>query len=108
MFKVIKYAFLGSIFATTSVNVLAEKAEVVLYQRGCHSYFIADSSRGFYLLEWYGGYDPSKGDVIVGDIASYGFKDVYYPRQDREGRIYVDDYALSKSRVLEKYQEKCS
>lgn len=91
-----------------ATNALAEQAVVVLYQSGCRSYFIADSPHGYYLLEWYGGYDPSKGDMIVGDIASYGFKDVHYPKQDRKGRIYVDDYDLSKDRVLEKYCEKCS
>jgi hypothetical protein len=36
------------------------------------------------------------------------FKDVYYPNQGREGRIYVDDYMLSKDRVLEKYSDKCN
>ena len=88
--------------------VFADKAVVVLYQSGCHSYFIADGPKGYYLLEWYGGYDPSKGDIIVGDISSYGFTDVYYPKQDREGRVYVDDYMLSKDRVLEKYSERCN
>ena len=88
--------------------VFADKAVVVLYQSGCRSYFIADGPKGYYLLEWYGGYDPSKGDIIVGDISSYGFKDVYYPKQDREGRVYVDDYMLSKDRVLEKYSDKCN
>jgi hypothetical protein len=87
--------------------VFADKAEVVLYKSGCSSYFIADGPKGYYLLEWYGGYDPSKGDIVVGEIGSYGFKNVYYPKQDREGRVYVDDYMLSKDRVLEKYRDKC-
>lgn len=85
----------------------ADKGEVVLYKSGCRSYFVADGPKGYYLLEWYGGYDPSVGDIIVGDIGSYGFKNVYYPKKDREGKVYVDDYLLSKSSVLEKYREKC-
>lgn len=88
--------------------VFADKAVIVLYQSGCRSYFIADGPNGYYLLEWYGGYDPSKGDIIVGDLTSYGFKDVYYPIQGFEGRIYVNDYMLSKDRVLEKYRDKCN
>lgn len=95
------------LFVLFSNVVLADKGIVVLYLAGCRSYFIADGPRGYYLLEWYGGYDPSKGDVIVGDIGSYGFKDVYYPNQGREGRVYVDDYLLSKDRAIEKYREKC-
>lgn len=100
--------FIGALIAALSLNAYAEKAEVVFYKPGCHSYFIADGPNGYYLLEWYGGYDPSKGDVIVGEIASYGFKNVYYPKQDQEGRIYVDDYSLSKERVQKKYREKCN
>jgi hypothetical protein len=104
----IKHFIFGALLASFSLSALAEKAEIVLYKSGCRSYFVADGPRGFYLLEWYGGYDPSEGDVIVGEIGSYGFKNVYYPRQDREGRIYVDDYLLSKDRVIEKYREKCN
>lgn len=107
MFRIRHYIF-GMLLAALSLNAFAEKAEVVLYKSGCRSYFIADGPNGYYLLEWYGGYDPSKGDIIVGEIASYGFKNVYYPKQDQEGRIYVDDYSLSKDRVLEKYREKCN
>jgi hypothetical protein len=58
------------------------------------------------VLEWYGGYDPVKGDRLIGPIASYGFKDVYYPGH-RSGRVYVEDYLLSKSRAQEKLLDKC-
>ncbi|MET0273819.1 MAG: hypothetical protein ABW360_12600, partial [Phenylobacterium sp.] len=80
---------------------------VVLVKSGCGDYFVADGPRGYYLLEWYGGHSPSAGDVIVGDIAGYGFKDIYYSNVSAEGRVYVDDYMLSRSRVIEKYAEKC-
>jgi hypothetical protein len=81
---------------------------VVIYKRGgCHDYFVADGPKGLYLLEWYGGYDPSEGDTLVGDLGGYGFKDVYYPNQDSKGRVYVDDYLLSQSSAAEKYAEKC-
>ncbi len=96
------------VFIALSVNTsYADKAIVVLYKTGC-DYFISDGPRGYYLLEWYGGYDPTEGDVIIGDIASYGFKDVYYPRRDREGRIYVEDYLLSKEDALEEYVDHCN
>ena len=85
---------------------IADKAVVVFYPSGC-DYFIADGSKGFYLLEWYSGYDPSEGDLIAGDIGSYGFKDVYYPKQDRTGRVYVEDYLLSESSVIEEYNDQC-
>lgn len=85
----------------------ADKAIVVAYPGGC-DYFIADGNQGLYLLEWYGGHDPSEGDLIVGDIGSYGFKDVYYPKQDREGRVWVEDYLLSEDNAVEQYRDLCN
>lgn len=82
--------------------------KVVLKPSGCRSYFLADGDLGgVYLLEWYGGYDPSKGESILGELRSYGFKDVFYPDTGSSGRVYVDDYMLSKDRALEKLREKC-
>jgi len=83
-----------------------ESAEIVLQKSACNDWFVADGPSGFYLLEWYGGYSPSKGDAIIGPINSYGFKDVCYPFGGR-GRVWVDDYLLSKSSALEQYLEKC-
>jgi hypothetical protein len=83
--------------------------KIIFKKSGCRGYFLADGdSGGVYLLEWYGGYDPDVGDEIVGDIKSYGFKDVFYPQKNMSGRVYVDDYMLSRSRALEKITEKCN
>jgi len=84
----------------------SDKAVIVAYPGGC-DYFIADGPKGLYLLEWYGGYDPTKGDEIFGDLDSYGFKDVYYPNRDREGRIWVEDYLLSQDSAIEQYRDHC-
>ena len=59
------------------------------------------------MLEWYRGYSPSVGDIIIGDLGRYGFKDVAYPARGKTGRVYVDDYLLSRSSAIEKYAEKC-
>ncbi len=82
--------------------------KIVYYPSGCRGYFLADGDvGGIYLLEWYGGHEPSKGESIVGELRSYGFKDVFYPDSGRSGRVYVDDYMLSKSSAIEKMQAKC-
>jgi hypothetical protein len=86
--------------------IRGDRAEVVIQKSGCGDYFVADGPNGHYLLEWYGGHSPSEGDVIIGPINSYGFKDVCYPGHGR-GRVWVDDYLLSRTRALEKYIEKC-
>ncbi|MBC7672739.1 MAG: hypothetical protein H7247_09985 [Polaromonas sp.] len=83
-----------------------EHAEVIIQKSGCGDYFIAEGPNDDYLLEWYGGYSPSEGDIVIGPISSYGFKDVCYPGHG-EGRVYVDDYMLGRSRAREKYAEKC-
>jgi hypothetical protein len=80
---------------------------VAAARSGCHDYFVANGPQGYYLLEWYGGHSPSEGDVIVGDLGGYGFKDVFYPASGAKGRLYVDDYLLSRTRAIEKYAEKC-
>ncbi len=102
----IRKAVMVMMLLALTVDAWADKGVIVFYKSGC-DYFIADGQRGLYLLEWYGGYDPSEGDIIVGEINSYGFKDIYYPRQDREGRVYVDDYGLSKDSAIEKWTDKC-
>lgn len=78
---------------------------VVFRARDC-SYFVADGPRGHYILEWYGGYDPDRGDGIFGEFSEYGFKDVLYGG-GQEGRVNVDDFLLSKDTALEKLREKC-
>lgn len=74
--------------------------------RGC-DYFIADGPQGYYIFEWYGGHDPEKGDTLVGYESGYGFKDVLYLSSGAAGRVYVDDYLLSRTRAIEKLAEKC-
>lgn len=59
------------------------------------------------MLEWYGGHDPDEGDTIAGDISGYGFKDVFYLSSSSSGRVYVDDYGLSKSSAVEKLLRHC-
>ncbi|WP_157160195.1 hypothetical protein [Cupriavidus sp. BIS7] len=97
-------AALLAVFA--SASAFADQAIVVFKRSGC-DYFIASNNKGLYLLEWYGGYDPSEGDLVVGPINRYGFKDVYYPRQDREGRLYIDDYELSQDSAIDKWKGHC-
>ena len=79
---------------------------VVTRVRGC-DYFIADGPRGYFLLQWWSGYDPTVGDAFVGNVASYGFKDLLYNSARRPGRVWVDDYLLSGSRAVEKLASKC-
>ena len=84
----------------------AAKGVVVLYKSRC-SYYIVETNLGYAILEWYGGNDPSEGDVLVGDFETYGMKDIYNLTTDSETKVWVEDFWLSKSRAIEKYYDKC-
>ena len=81
---------------------------VVVYDKGCGSRLIIETALGYVLAEWYGGNSPSKGDVIVGEINGYGLKAVYNLTAKAGSRLWIDDYMLSRGRVLEKLHDKCN
>ena len=93
-------------FAATQF-AFAAKGVVVLKQNSC-DYFLVSTNKGYALLEWYGGIDPDVGDTIAGEFESYGMKDVVNLTSNRQMRVWVDDFWLSKRRALEKYYEKCN
>lgn len=94
---------LVSLIPTPSI---ADIGVVVARFRGC-DYFIADGKNGLYVLEWYGGFDPSKGDKIFGKLSNYGIQEVYYPDYDQEGTVWVEDYMESSDGALEEIAEHC-
>jgi hypothetical protein len=78
----------------------------VVWNESC-DYFIADGPSGYYIFEWYGGYDPSPGDTIVGEIGSYGMKDVFYPSANQSGTVWVEDYLESEDGAWEEIRDHC-
>jgi hypothetical protein len=107
MKKIIFVFILLSAHLAFANSVYAETVEVISHSSGCN-YFIAGGDKGYCLLKWYDGYCPSVGDFIIGDINSTGFKDVYYPLKEREGKVYVENYSMSKSRSFEIYKKLCN
>lgn len=93
------------LFIILAFEASADLGEVVKRFGSC-AYFIADGPSGYYVLEWYGGYDPDEGDTIFGEISSYGMKDVLY-NGTMEGRVWVEDYLESTSGALEEIQDHC-
>lgn len=74
---------------------------------GC-DYFIVQTKSDYAVLEWFGGHDPDKDEVIIGNINSYGFKTFLYQNdEDQTSRLYVEDYGLSKTDALEKLIDHC-
>ncbi len=88
-------------------SALAAKGVVAYVKSGC-SYYIVETTMGFAILQWFGGSTPSRGDILVGDYESYGMKDIYNITQDSETKVWVDNFWVSKDRVIERYFEKCN
>ena len=83
-------------------SLSADKGEVV-YEK--NDYYIVDIGYSYTLIEWYGGCLPSEGDILVGNLKSYGFKDIYNVSKEREMRAYIEDYLLSKEDAIEMIYE---
>ncbi len=94
------------LFLTIPKIGLAASGTVAYTHSSC-DYFIVFTGGDYALLEWYGGYEPDLGDTLVGGYEDYGFKDIYDTTMSRDTKVWVEDYRLSKDRVIEKYQDHC-
>lgn len=63
--------------------------------------YVIEYNLGFLLVEWYGGYCPSEGDIYVGDFSGYGMKTLYCITRDRESRFWVEDYMAGEDDAWE-------
>ncbi len=88
------------------VQADSTKCTIVHRVQSC-DYFMVQTRNDYAILEWYGGHDPDKDDVLVGDLSSYGFKDFYDETADESLRIYVEDRQLAKVDALEKLLDHC-
>lgn len=92
---------------SSGISVPTRSGSVVYEEYSC-DYFIVESNLGTYsLLEWYGGRIPSTGDRVYGPITGFGFKDIYTSASQSKTRVWIEDYWLSESSVVEKYVDKC-
>ena len=74
---------------------------VVVGERGCdkRDYIVISTAQGFvYAQQYSGSFD--KDDQVVGELNSYGFKDVLV--NGSSARLWIDDYMLSRSRAADK------
>ena len=70
----------------------------------CSTYdrIVIETRRGFSNAEVYRGYSYTvEGKIIFGDLESYGFTEIYDEDGDEVGRLYIDDYMVSKSTAEE-------
>jgi hypothetical protein len=85
----------------------AAEAPVALVTTDCHDYFVVDlGGKRYALLEWFGGYRPEKGDILVGDFSHFGAQDMTV--KGRRLRVYVEDYDLTQDAINDKLADKCN
>jgi hypothetical protein len=70
-------------------------------------YFIVETDAGFCIFEWFGGSVPIEGDVLRGDLDSYGFQNAYNVTQAAEITAYVEEYWLGREEAIEGLYELC-
>jgi len=90
--------------ALPSPNVYGE---VVQKASHCDYFVVADQSGDYSVLEWYGGSEPDRGDMLAGDWNRYGMIDVQNVSSGTSIHAWVEDYMLSRSRAADVFARKC-
>ena len=88
-------------------EVVGRDRGTIVYLKSRCDYFIVETNMGHAVLEWYGGYYPYAGEIVTGNLSSYGFKDIYNVTAALSTRVWVEDYWLSFARSYELYLKKC-
>lgn len=98
---------MGFTISAPTVEAAISAGTVVRRISGC-DYFMVENRSDYSILEWFGGHDPDKDDVLVGNFKSFGFHTFMYSNdEDRTSRLYVEEYGLTKLDALEKLLDYC-
>lgn len=107
-----KLIFVLTIFVLLTIVLCAQpsfatsRGVVVKRISGC-DYFIVSATKGYAVLEWYGGHDPDTDDILIGKIEEYGMHDILDDTADESVTVWVEDYLLSREKALELLVDKC-
>lgn len=84
-----------------SSYVYAEKGEVIRENVCGSSNYIIETSDGWYVaLEHWSGSYLSTGDIVFGNLKSYGFQEIT-KKNGNNSKVYIEDYETSIGRALE-------
>lgn len=99
--------FAAFALAAASLSATPAHAAKGVVVAKCRDWMVVSTNMGFALLQWFGGNDPSRGDTLVGDYENYGMKGIFNLSADKDVKVWVEDYWLSKDRAIEKFSDKC-
>ncbi len=74
---------------------------------GCDHFVVGDSLGSYAVLQDFYGKGVNKGDTVVGDFNSFGFKDLAVGNSGRTLRVWVDNYWMSAQSAADRISEKC-
>lgn len=81
----------------------ADKGVIALVNSRC---FVIGTALGYVLVD--GWVNVPKGTVVIGNFNTYGSVKIFDTNGNEVvGFIYIEDWGLSKSSVLEKWATKC-
>ncbi|WP_295155293.1 hypothetical protein [Selenomonas sp. AE3005] len=89
---------------TLSAVAFAEQGQVVYYNTNRQSVVIATASGytcGEVTMFRSGFWELSRGDMLAGDLNSYGSHDVYDLSRDRMISLWIDDVMLSQDAAFD-------
>lgn len=102
----LKLVVLTSLFILSSISAFGAKGVVSVRLDSCDYFLVyVPETYDYTLMEWHGGYDPEKGDVLYGKMGEYGFHNLYFGR--RQTRVYTEEYGLDRGDALEQLYEQC-
>jgi hypothetical protein len=107
---IITLTAVGIVTGSPSALVFAEtnqtRVTVTMMRESC-DYFIVETDEGFCIFEWFGGSMPIEGDVLRGELDSYGFQNAYNVTQEVEIKAFVEEYWLGREEAVEKLYAMC-
>lgn len=84
----------------------AAEGKVMLVTVKCSDLFVVEMGEKRYaLLEWYGGYRPEKGDILIGNFVHFGMQDMMIGQMRL--RVWVSDYDLTQDQINDKLADRC-
>ena len=83
----------------SAASLVSVVGEIVYEAKG--DYYIAKTEKYYVLLEHYSGPALYEGNIIIGNLHSYGFKDIIKDGNDTHVRIYIEHYWADPNRCLD-------
>jgi len=94
----------GIILYGVSLFAFADKGEVVKEDVCGAGNTIIETTDGWYIAaEHYSGVYLYEGDIVFGDLKTYGFQDIIRDDGDK-GNFYIEDY---ETNISDAYEELC-